>query len=212
MKLIRNLCTGLALTACAVAPTLATAEEAPVQVEQVQITLHDQVDMIRADVAEGVLSCSDLMTRINNMLAQIDTNLDNGTGDKLELLKLRNVVLSTRSLVKCTAHAEHSANGTELTGSCPSCNGASVVSNGGGSGILGSGPLSSGSLFSGGGFTSGGGGGFAGSAAGGAGGGLGIGALGAIGAAIAIPVAASSDDDAPGPVASPSIGNAGNAN
>ena len=195
MKLIRNLCTAIALTACAVAPTLATAEEAPVRAE---ITLQDQVDMVRADVAEGVLSCTDLMTRINDLLAQIDTNLDNGTGSKLELLKLRNVVLNTRSLVK-------------WTGSCPSCNGGSVVhgggsgiiGGGGGGGIIGGGPVSSGPLFSGSGF-SGGGGGFAGSAAGGAGGGLGIGALGAIGAAIAIPVATSSDDDAPGPIASPS--------
>ena len=202
MKLIRNLCTAIALAACAAAPTLATADEAPVRAE---ITLQDQVDMVRADVAEGVLSCTDLMTRINNLLARIDTQLDDGTGNKLELLKLRNVVLSTRSLVKCTAHAEHTANGTELTGSCPSCSGGPVVA---GPSFVG-GPIAGGSVaptgfFSNGGILGGGGGGAAGSGASIGGGGLGIGALGAIGAAIAIPIAASSSDDGPGPVASPS--------
>ena len=105
MKVLRTLCTAIALAACAASPSLAVADEAPVQSE---ISLQDRVDMIRADVAEGELSCVELMGRINDLLAQIDSMLDRGVGDKFELLKFRNVILRTRSLVTCTAHNNHS--------------------------------------------------------------------------------------------------------
>ena len=99
MRVLRTLCTAIALAACVAAPSHAVADEAPIPAP---LTMQGRVDLLRADVAEAELSCGDLIGRINRLMTEIDTMLDAGIGNKAELLKLRRALVNTRPLVRCT--------------------------------------------------------------------------------------------------------------
>ena len=188
MKL-RTVCTtfAMALAACAVSPSLTSADEA-VQAQQQNLSINDQVAQLQADVAEGEFSCVELSARIDNVVEQIDDLLDAGAENGIELLKLRKLALNLRLQAKCDHSGDE--NGTMLASSSCNCGG-----HGGGTTIGHSGGFSSSTYSAGG----------AGGGSGGGGGGFGtIAALGGIAAAIAIPIAVS-DGDEPGDGASPSF-------
>lgn len=184
MKL-RTVCTtvAIALAACAVSPTSAFAD-AFVPTEQQSLSFSEQIANIKADIATDTYSCVELSERIDILVKRIDTLLDNGAENHLELIRDRKLALDLKSQIKCDHAAEEAAeNGTTLTSSSCNCGGGSVASVGQSYG--GGAQCSSG----------GGGGGHGG-------GGLGrIGGVALIGAAIAIPIAVT--DDKPNFVASP---------
>ncbi len=186
---LKTVCTTLAiaLAAFAVSPSLVSADEA-VEAPQQNLSISDQVAQLRADVAEGVFSCVELSARVDSIVEQIDDLLDAGAENQVDLLKLRKFALDLRLQIKCDHSGDE--NGTMLAGGSSNCNCGSH------GGTVSVGHTGGGIAKSSGGGSGGGGGGFGS-----------IATLGAIGAAIAIPIAVSGDDDAPGQPASPSVDN-----
>ena len=183
MKL-KTVCTtvAIALAACAVSPTSTFADDT-VPTEQQSLSFGKQIDQIKADIAADIYSCVEISERIDFLIERIDTLLDSGAENQLELIRDRKLALDLKSQIKCDHAAEEAENGTMLTNSSCNCGGGSVASVGQSCG--GGAQCSSG----------GGGGGHGG-------GGLGrLGGVALIGAAIAIPIAVT--DDKPGFVASP---------
>jgi len=200
MNTIRLAMAALALTLMA-APGIASADEAPVQLTSADLATADLATIIQdlfAELQDGTEQEVSMVNRIDAMIAEIDTRLEAGVGNKQELLNSRHRLVHARASVVRQLNGEQLVNnlGPSI---CPDC-GQPL---GGPIGGLSSGPgFSSLGGGGGGGFSSGGGGVAGGGGGGGFGGGLGgLGLLGGIAAAIAT---AADDDDRVGIIASPS--------
>jgi len=160
-------------------------------------TLTATVASIRAEIEAGEIKCEDMLEKINAAIEQIDVTLDKGVLNEKIFFGLYDELVELRLDLPCLGNelaqglgdgstvisepvvAEQVVGSPAAAGGCVNCGGTPGLAGGGG-----------------------GGGGFAGGGAGGMGGGIGPLALGGIAAAIAIPLAVTSDN--PGVIASPS--------
>lgn len=182
---LRTVCTtfAIALAACAVSPSLVSADEAIEAPQQKNVTINDQVAQLQADFAGGKEDLKKVAARIDMVVEQIDDLLDAGADNEVELLGLRKVALDLRSMI-----GKKLGKNGEMLAALRS-GGGGIARGGSNSGIMG------GTILRGGGGGS--------SAAGGSSGLGGVALLGGIGAAIAIPIAVSNDGKG-GDITSPS--------
>ncbi|TWU43153.1 hypothetical protein Q31b_21910 [Novipirellula aureliae] len=182
----------LSVTGSVQADTPVEAKSEAVEAE-LSFDLATIVSELREFSADESVACEEKIARIDSAIAKLDEMLDAKPENQADILVVRDQLLEIRRSLKCSAHQ---------LANCPDCMGSSVMDppmmDMGMVGVAESGftPMSSGGSS---GFMSGGGGGAI------AGGGPRLGLLAGLGAAIAIPLAISDDDDEPGTPASPSM-------
>ncbi len=203
---------GLTLVAATATPSFAFMNEGQ-SVDSKSAGMSSMVESLREEVAAGNTACVDMLNKVNQAVAEIDSRLDAGVADEAGYLDARASLLKLRSDLPCLAEQLTQMQEEMMMEQMPS--NAEIISDEllseetlGGSivqgGELGSTGYASG-MSSGGYATSGGSFGGGGGAGGGLAGGGGLGglaSLGALGAAIA--VGASNDNNSPGVVISPS--------
>jgi len=174
---------------------MAASDEAAAQAS---VDFAASVDSLRGELNGGEIKCDVMLGKIDSAIEQIDAALDQGVFDEKKYLGLRDELVEMRLDLPCLASelAQDMGDGSVVVSE--QVIGETVVGDDAGGTSIGSTNAygSSGMLSSGGGGGAIGGGGAAG------GGGIGPLALGGIAAAIAIPLAVTSDN--PGDVASPS--------
>ncbi|WP_236622301.1 hypothetical protein [Novipirellula maiorica] len=179
------------------------AAEAEMVAAEGSLDVGQMVSELNEFVANEENTCEQKLIRVNEAIVAVDRLLDAGTNNEADLLAVRDELFEIRRNLKCSDELLALYPVGDIVG--PPIDGGFIdggfIDGGfadGGLVNIGGGGHHSGGLF--GGHHGGGGGGAGGG--GGGGGGFGLLAAGGIAAAISIPLA--TDDDEPGPPASPS--------
>ena len=209
MKILRPVAATLALTVSFAFSAHSNAADASATDASNQVAHHAEstvnlakvYEQIRSDVTKAEFSGKEMLGRIDSLVSRIDSQMKVSNENSTDLTNLRNATLQMRSQVVEFI----SGNGTSLVQVLDPMAPASSIMPGISGDFLLEQPVTQGSFggpgMNGGSMGGGGGGGYSGGSGGG-GGGLG-GGLGGLGSLAGIgAVAAASDDDAAGPIAS----------
>lgn len=196
---------GLAIVTCLASPTYAFMAGAPDSAQPEKADITAVASGLSQELAAGKTACDVMLTKLDDVLARIDTSLDAGVSDELAYLAARERIVQMRLSLPCLAE-RLAMQDVEIMAPAPVPGEviADVVVDEqivGEEVLPGMAPFQGSVSYAGGGsvggnFAAGGGGGGAGGGLGG-GGGFGLLAAGGIAAAIAIPLALD-DDDEPG--------------